>query len=255
MDEEPSFVHRAQDRHQMEDVARPAPVGGVHAQDLDLVPEERRELPQTLVVRAVGAGHRQGAPVEPGDVATLEGARRLDAAADGNVRLGKEGGERVRLPAALALPHAADDHAAVGRDRGVARVERVERRLPVRRQEAHRHPGLQEEPDEMVVVEDGAPEIGRRGVPQPAPLAGDALAAAESVARMLEDHRRERQDLRLAGLGLAVQPRRGAPRLPQRPFPRGGRLQSAALSHGPPAPRPAPAGRSPRRPPSAPSAA
>ena len=121
-------IDRADDRHQVKDVARPAPVGQRHDDELvDGVAEQRAQLRDAVVVGAVPAADGHRALVEPHDVAALEPAGRLNRAErSGCRRRGTQRGLRRRLAGPLRLSHAAEDHAARRDDRRVPHVDRVQ---------------------------------------------------------------------------------------------------------------------------------
>ena len=120
-------VHRAENRHQVEDVARPAPVRERNDDELvDGVGEQGAQLTDAVVVRAVAAADNNGAIVEPHDVAAFESAGRFDAADDGDAPARECRALRCGLAGAQRFAHRTQDDAALADDRRVAHVDRIE---------------------------------------------------------------------------------------------------------------------------------
>src|SRR5678815_4956752 len=110
----------------MQALAGAVPVGKGHDDELlDLVVEQGTELPDAFVVAAVATPHDDGVCVEPDDVASLEGPRGGDLAADRDAERIERRSDCARLVAKDGLRAVAVVHVEVD-DRDALEPVRVE---------------------------------------------------------------------------------------------------------------------------------
>ena len=117
---------RRDDRQEVQQLARPVPVGQV--EDACLAPGrggERRELPGPGVVRAQAAADAQQVRPEPERIAAIDRARRLDRADGRDAMVRHPGGEDRRLRAPADPSAAEREGALVGHQQRVERVDVV----------------------------------------------------------------------------------------------------------------------------------
>src|SRR5438046_520507 len=173
----------------MEHVGRAAPVGqGDHDELVDRAGEQRAELANPRVVRAIAPAGGERALVEPHDVAPLQPAVARDGADDRQAQGAERRFLRRGLGGALRLPHVAQDEPAVARDRGVAHVQRVQPDLLAGRQAVHVRAGAAQQREESLVLGHRPGEVGAGRVAQVPPLTIEARVAAERVTRVFHPY-------------------------------------------------------------------
>ena len=200
MDDRQIAIHGADDRHQVKDVARTAPVGQRNDDELVYgIAEQPPKLRDPVVVGAISAADGNRPLVEPHDVASFEPARRLNRAGDRVAERAKRGFLRRGFAEPLRLPHAAEDHAAIADDGRVPHVDRIQPDAAAPRKHVHVRAARAERVGEPFVLVDRALVVRRRGEAQRAPLRRDGLGTDERVARVLQHEPRDRTDFRLSG--------------------------------------------------------
>ena len=193
----------------MEYIARPAPVGQGHLDQLvDRVAEQYAELPDALVVRAVAAADCDRARCRAtrrrrlrACLAARCGRRRECPTSLNAARL------RGRLARPQGLPHRAEDDAAVADDRRIARVQRVEADALALRQRENLCAALADQRQEAVVLLNRPRQVRRRREPKVAPLGFDGRRVRRKpLVGCLTTTRTMRSTSVSAGLEVLVMP-------------------------------------------------
>jgi len=196
IDDREVAIDGADERHQMKHVARPAPVGKRHHdQVVDGIAQQRAKLQDACGIRAIAAADRNGAVIEPQDVASLEASWLRDLADDRNAKIAERRSLRRGLAGAETLAHPAEDDPAWGHDRCIARVDGIEigplvggEKIDLR---ARRAQGV----EQRLILLDRAREHGRPGKAERPPLRGDDVVVDESLSRVLDQHAGESTEL------------------------------------------------------------
>ena len=156
---------------------------------LDVIADERAQLPQAIGVGSVSAADGQRALVDPDEVAPFEAAGRRDPAANRRRRPG-----RARCSCAAgsvarsAFPIAHRDQPRTSR-RSRRRERRWNRASSADRAAADAPvaPGRSQDVDEAIVLVDGTREVRRRRVVQRLPLGRDRRLVDERVSHMFDE--------------------------------------------------------------------
>jgi len=149
---------RRDDRHQVDELRRPAPVRDV--EDAHLPADQARELPSALRVRAQRPPDAEQVRAEPERVATFDRAGRLDAS-DGRDAGGlRPRLDRRRLRDAIWLARSERDRPSVGHEQRVEGIDEVRRvELDVEEMDARAEPG--QGLDERIVLATRDREVDR----------------------------------------------------------------------------------------------
>ncbi len=157
--------------------------------DFDTTAENGAELADSVGVGAIAAADEESTRIEPDDIAALEATRWLDVTGDRHRHVAGGCGAFLcgGLLDALRLTHPAENQTAIGHDRRVAHVDRVQRGRLVARQHVDFSDRTQRL-DEPIVLARCALEVRRRCESQLLPLPRDRLLIDEGVARMFDRH-------------------------------------------------------------------
>jgi carboxyl-terminal processing protease len=178
------LVHGAHDRHQVEDVARSAVVRQRNDDDVHARTEQIAKLFDARVIGAVAAADGNRALVEPHDVAPFDLTGRLDDAGNRHAERPERPALRGRLGLASGLPHPAQHDAPRRHDRRVADVDRVQRKVGIRRKLVDAHARCAKQLAEGVELLDRESDVRRGREVQRAPAVLGAARACERVSRV-----------------------------------------------------------------------